>query len=361
MNASTRPRDSDLLFRGVCHLIDDKQSDVFLLGAGFARAISPAMPLLQDLAQRVLGAAGRRTRVPREVASMMRENFAHALSYLEQAKPWLTEADNLRHRALFLELSNAIARDLDATVERVVDEIGGDVPSWVEQLIRHWHEHRSTVLTLNYDTLIETIAASLPIDGSTALTAHQLYPPLLTDAGLRSSGVQAEPPVPSFRLLKLHGSTNWYFSGRLLAQGEPIYFVPPLTTTKASSEERRRHAFRMKAVADKYPLLVPPVYDKTALLTHETIRALWFEAGDALGRARRVICMGYSLPESDLTMKHFLRTTCRRGARIEVVDPSAEARRNFERFFRGTGVHVRQHAHGAATIARFVGQLHPPS
>ena len=52
----------------------------------------------------------------------------------------------------------------------------------------------------------------------------------------------------------------------------------------------------------------------------------WCDAGEALRHARRVVCLGYSLPESDLTMKHFLRTTCRAGTRIDVVDPSREAR-----------------------------------
>lgn len=329
--------------------------DVFLLGAGFARAISPAMPLLQGLAKRVLANDRRRRTVPPEVVAMMQENFAHALSYLEQAKPWVTEADNLRHRALFLEFSNEIARDLEVTVGDVMREMGEQIPRWLGQLIRHWHEHRCTVLTLNYDTLIETIAATLPFDAD-RLTARQLYPPLLTDAGLRSSGSGTAEPVESFRLLKLHGSTNWYYSGRRQAFGEPIFFVPPLPVAPVRPAEQRQHEFRMKAVADKYPFLVPPVYDKTALLTHETIRALWFEGGDALKRARRVICMGYSLPESDLTMKHFLRTSCASRAEVVIVDPSVDALRNFEGLFGGTHVRFRHHRCGKATIARFVAE-----
>ncbi len=311
------------------------------------------MPLLQGLAKRVLAGDGRRRAIAPEVVGMMRDNFAHALSYLEQAKPWLTEAENLRHRALFLEFSDKIARDLDATVSDVIHEVGQKVPAWLEQLIRHWHEQRCTVLTLNYDTLIETIAATLSFNGE-RLTAQQLYPPLLTDAGLRSAGRGTGQPSESFRLLKLHGSTNWYYSGRRQAYGEPIFFVPPLPATDGGPDARRQHEFRMKAVADKYPFLIPPVYDKTALLTHETIRALWFEGGDALRRARRVICMGYSLPESDLTMKHFLRTSCAARAEILIVDPSVEALRNFERLFAGTRVRCRHHRRGKATIARFV-------
>jgi hypothetical protein len=94
----------------------------------------------------------------------------------------------------------------------------------------------------------------------------------------------------------------------------------------------------------------------TALLTQETMRALWFAAGDALKRARRIISMGYSLPESDLTMKHFLRTTCARGAEIVVVDPSAAAHQNFQRLFAGTGLRIVSHTGTRGSIDRFVQQ-----
>lgn len=266
--------------------------DVFLLGAGFARAISTAMPLLQNLAAAVGKSRTLAGNIPPEVRRMMDENFAQALSYLEQPKPWVSEADNLRHRALFLEFSNAIARVLDRTAEKVARELVPRVPSWLSDLVRLWHERRCLVLTLNYDTLVERIATTVPI-GSGRLTTQQLYPPLLTDAGVRTGGERPVASEPSFRLLKLHGSTNWYYSGRQQAHGEPIYFVPPLPMARISPQEEQEYRFRMNAVADKYPFLVPPVFDKTALLTHETIRAMWFEAGDAMRHARRLICMSW--------------------------------------------------------------------
>jgi hypothetical protein len=331
--------------------------DVFLLGAGFARAISRSMPLLPELGPRLLENFHGPTRIPREVSAMMRTNFAHALSYLEQSKPWVTEADNLRHRALFLEFSTAIARHLDDTVAAVAHKVAGAPPDWLVRLIRHWHQQRCTVLTLNYDTLVETIAARVPVENGRGVAAQQLYPPLLTDAAARAGTSAATHRDETFRFLKLHGSTNWYFSGRTSARGEPIYFVPPVAAAQMTPAERQEHAFRLNAVADKYPLLVPPIYDKAALLTHETVRALWFEAGDALKHARRVVCMGYSLPPSDLTMKHFLATACGRRTTFEIVDQSEDAVASFRGLFRGTRVQVRQRADGRAAIAQFVTRL----
>lgn len=328
---------------------------VFLLGAGFARAISADMPLLQDLGDRVVRALEDRTAIPEQVRAMMRENFAHALSYLEQEKPWITEADNLRHRALFLDISNAIARDLERTVARVTQTPAAEAPPWVARLLRHWHEHRCTVVTLNYDTLVETIAAGCALPDGGRIRAADLYPPVLTDAAARSSGpLDPQRRQPTFRLLKLHGSTNWYYSGRRSAYGEPIFFVPPLAGGHADDRERQAHELRLRAVADKYPFLVPPIYDKSPLLTHETIRALWFEAGEALKRARRIICLGYSLPESDLTMMHFLRATRGAGARIELVNQSRDALKNFRRLFGEEGAAIEQCVVGDNCIAEFV-------
>jgi hypothetical protein len=280
------------------------------------------------------------------------------MSYLEQAKPWVTEADNLRDRALFLDISNAIARDLDETVARVGAELGRRTPDWLTWLIRRWHEQRCTIVTLNYDTLIETAAAAVEFSGRDRLQPGDLYPAILTDAALRSGSAPRErPSTESFRLLKLHGSTNWYYSGRAAAFGEPIYFVPPLSSGAAGAEERARHELRRRAVADKYPFMVPPVYDKSPLLTHETIRALWFEAGTAFKRARRIVCIGYSLPPSDLTMKHFLRATCRPETRIDVVAESLQATENIARLFRTTGLQVESFASGENCIAEFVERL----
>jgi hypothetical protein len=319
---------------------------VFLLGAGFARAISPTMPLLQDLAKRIKADLGDDTPIPEEVEAMMTDNFAHALSYLEQAKPWVTGADNLRHRALFLEMSNSIARVLDDTVAAARRSLRSEPPAWLNQLVRHWHEQRCTVITLNYDTVIETLAATVELPGDRRILAPDIYPVVLTDAGLRAGGSAPERRVETFRLLKLHGSTNWYYSGSASAHGETIYFVPPLTADQPGDAERHQHDQQLRAVADKYPFLVPPIYDKSPLLTHETIRALWFEAGEALKTSRKIVCMGYSLPESDLTMMHFLRTTCMPGTRIQVVNQARDVLRNFERLFSATDVKVEICASG---------------
>lgn len=314
------------------------------------------MPLLPDLARGVLERYPRGNYVAPDVFALIEDNFAHALSYLEHPKPWLSEADNLRHRALFLEFSAIIAELLDEALHQALASGAGPPPEWLGRLLSAWHHQRTGVITLNHDTLIETVAATLVIDGE-PLWAHYIYPPLLTDARLRAGDWQPFAERATFLLLKLHGSTNWYYSGRISAFGEPIYFVhPPAPGVPEEADYRRRR----RAVADKYPFLVPPIYDQSALLTHETIRAQWLQAGQLLGRARRVVCLGYSLPPSDIIMHHFLRTTLAGEGEVEVVDESPAVVENYRRALHRAGGRVRGTFAGKGAIERFVESLGPP-
>jgi hypothetical protein len=51
-----------------------------------------------------------------DVAELLQKDIEEALSYLLLSKPWVREAEQLRHRALFLELSQVVARDVAAAV-----------------------------------------------------------------------------------------------------------------------------------------------------------------------------------------------------------------------------------------------------
>jgi hypothetical protein len=302
---------------------------VFVLGAGFSRAISTAMPLLKDLSAAVWERYVDRDNVPDDIAALAEKDIEEALSYLTQSKPWLRESEQLRHRALFLELTQVVSAVIGSVEADVISAMATGSPSWINDLIRYWHQRRCAVLTLNYDTLIERIGGEFRMPGDSELMAPCapwiIYPPILTNAAARSGSVMTSYPNPSFQLLKLHGSVNWFYSGRDTTYGETIYYIPPLGPEgfwhggKIKDEQRKR-----ASVSDKYPFIVPPVFDKSVLLTHETVRSIWFKGSEALRAASRVIFIGYSLPKSDRTMLHFLRTSMNPMARLDIVAPPGE-------------------------------------
>ena len=270
--------------------------DVFILGAGFSKAVSADMPLLIDLSREL------ETRIPslRTVSSVFPDNVEMWLTYLSQDHPWLSEADNLRNRALFLDLSRAIREVL---VERIDLTVKRDCPSWFLDLARWWHAKKATVLTLNYDTLIERCVLPITTDDSRGGRLHSwdIYPVHLTQASQRGgTGYTYYGSVETLRLFKLHGSINWFYSGKSPSHEETLYSLPHV------NKWNERYGRGEKFVTDKIPFIVPPLTDKLPYFQHETLRSLWSQAAEALRTATRVFCCGYSLPVTDITMRFFL-------------------------------------------------------
>ncbi len=226
------------------------------------------------------------------------------LTYLSQDHPWLSEAENLRNHALFLDLSLAIR---EIFVEQIYKTTRRECPKWFLDLAQWWHERKATVLTLNYDTLIERCILPITTDAAHTRRLHSwdIYPVPLTQAFNRTgTGYNYFVTGDSFRLFKLHGSINWFYSGRSPSHGETIYFLP--IANKWDEEDERGE----KLLTDKTPFIVPPLTDKVPYFEHETLHALWSQAAEALRSADRVFCCGYSLPATDITMRFFLSGNC---------------------------------------------------
>ena len=235
------------------------------------------------------------------------------MTYLSQAQPWLRVEENQHN----LSVASRIRRDICTIVtEHTLGAVSREPPKWLERLLRIWHDRQSVVVTLNYDTLVERVARGLwvpserptePFEDPELNEIHlaNLYPPYLTFVGGRSGyAVGAPLPRSTFTLLKLHGSANWYYSGRPDFYGENILYADVPAFGDATAGDEGRHA-------DKETLIIPPVTEKTTYFTNETVNRVWLEAADALSTAERVFVIGYSLPPSDLGMRLFLATVRR--------------------------------------------------
>ena len=83
-------------------------SDVFLLGAGFSKAVSDSMPVMAELS----AALRQRVELPHYVIALG-DNVEHWMTYLSQPQPWISQADNLHHKATFLNLTQEIGTVLN--------------------------------------------------------------------------------------------------------------------------------------------------------------------------------------------------------------------------------------------------------
>ncbi len=271
-----------------------KVADVFLLGAGFSKAVSNKMPVLTELSENLR----RQVELP-DYVTALGNNVEYWMTYLSQSHPWVSEVGNLQHKAAFLELT----RHIDLVIsdrERLAVEDG--CPDWLMNLVNLWHEKQTAVITLNYDTLIERARYFVKDDTGNGLPLDSIYPVPMPD--IRRTSVWASDKADTFKLFKLHGSVNWYYSGASSYFGETIYSGH---LTGWGFPDNRVELDSREAASDKVPLIVPPTTEKVSYFQHETIRQIWARAGLSLMTPDRVFCIGYSLPETDLSLRFFLQ------------------------------------------------------
>jgi hypothetical protein len=126
--------------------------DVLVLGAGFSRAVSSELPLVDELGNLCLAVdgLGKDPRVP--PGGFSGGTFETWLSRLADEQPYLSVSANLENQALFQRFSAAIA---DVLGERVHDALAAGCPAWLGEFVRVAHRRRACVITFNYDPLIE--------------------------------------------------------------------------------------------------------------------------------------------------------------------------------------------------------------
>lgn len=281
--------------------------DVFILGAGFSKAIAIQMPTMVELGAEVRKGLEEVTTLSSAIPDSLGDNIELWMTYLSQPQPWLREPDIDLHRSLGGRIRHSIATVVE---ERTAQASESLAPDWLRRLILSWQRREAVVITLNYDTLVEKAARDLRVsDKISRLLPLDIYPPYFANIASRSGASQwGSESDRGFRLLKLHGSVNWYYSGREDFHGETIFcsdvpeFGPARDKAARCAAIRRLHDL----AADKETLLIPPVAEKTTYFINETVRGLWKDAAAALQNAAALYIVGYSLPISDLGMRFFL-------------------------------------------------------
>ena len=269
--------------------------DVFILGAGFSKAIDEAMPLTNELTSRVKKelADAVDPAVIDDIPFIDRD-FEKALSYLAERQPWQSESERLRNRALFLDLSDAVHRTLVSAQDDVLRK--GLYPNWLISLVYRMHASRAVVITLNYDTLLEMALCEICTPDGTINSRH--VRPFAFPAQQGGFGISE---LRTIQLLKLHGSLHWTYSGTEEFFGQTI---EDKDLPKWSVAAGNKLPYDLPD--GRVPLLIPPTLSKTRQFENEKLRWIWHRASLALAHARRVFCVGYSLPPGDLLMRFLL-------------------------------------------------------
>jgi hypothetical protein len=352
-----------------------ERSDVYLLGAGFSRALYSGMPLVKELSLAVTGFSTSyggpigTSGLDSTIGNLIQRNFEEALSYLAEEKPWLEESENQKDKVRLLELTRNIRFAIGRCQENAREKIEAGDCDWIFPLFEYWHRTRAAVITLNYDTLIEEIVEkigtaqypalphpTLPntyqTDPRASLRVCNIHSSILKDAWLGSTGggfAQYYQNQPSFRLLKLHGSVNWFKSANPNAHSDTISYVPAKDVPKYQGQPPPAW------IADKAPFIVPPVPNKGSLVHHDSLRAIWREAAEAIKWARRIVIMGYSIPTNDTLFIQLIRGNLFNSQPpIELVNPDSKLLEKVEEMFKGEGSSITHRFRTDDCVRKFV-------
>jgi hypothetical protein len=241
-----------------------KRHDVFVLGAGFSRAINVAMPITSGLRADLHSALGY----------LPPEDIEGWLSMLGSAQPFLDRSQNLANESKFLKAAVAIASAIESHQQ---ESMATRPPRWLLQLCSVWYKRRCTLITFNYDTLVEWIAARLGLDR---------YFPMV---------------VP---LYKLHGSIHESWDSAV-SGGD----IRRAATVKLVGD--RLPVPDWKAGGRYDPFLVPPVLSKHTFYNVPELRDRWLKAASAIRECESLSFWGYSMPNADYASAYLVSEALR--------------------------------------------------
>ena len=315
----------------------DNAKDIWILGAGFSRQINEDMPLMSDLAESVRDIISDRFDNP-----LILSDVELALSELQSDAPWKSPVDKHADLALYETVIERIRGQLQIP-DGVMQDGRGNVielpwqsnTSIGTRLINTWHINRNHVLTFNYDLLVEALAESVQCknfrdsddtQGVRFMFPRYIYPIPIPHVRTRNGGTwSGSTQEITFSYYKLHGSLNYY-----------THPAPFQNTTMY-----HKHHNEVEDLAEGLrTFIVPPTNDKHVYTEHPTLQAIWTKAVEELANCSlgRIIMVGYSMPQTDLTVLSMLRAAIRSNhtkgmvlPEILVVNPDPDAARHIKK------------------------------
>ncbi len=187
-------------------------------------------------------------------------------------------------------------------------------------------EKGDTIITLNYDTLLDSALWRQGWDPKRGYS-------LAGGHGKVRWSVKTGPArtdLSAIRLLKLHGSVNWFVRGNF-SRLDAAFTKKPVRVSPPRTNEISGHIRQ----------IVPPIYGKT--FKHDHWRRLWDLAYGALREAEVLVVIGCSLIDTDFHLRALVSRVAKWRKKqgspfrsVVFVDRKVGVRRKWRRVLRGT-------------------------
>lgn len=159
--------------------------------------------------------------------------------------------------------------------------------AWLSEIVNKMRREKAAIVSFNWDLILD----QLLFGGDLSSQSYGLSKKL------------GNGPL----LLKPHGSLNWY-KGRQL---EHVTDLKRIEIFHRKNRDQCVHAFlpprevKSKSGKQYTPLIIPPTYFKN--FKPSIFNRLWQNCTEVLSTPKRLVFLGYSLPESDLHAQFIFR------------------------------------------------------
>jgi hypothetical protein len=131
-------------------------SKLFIIGAGFSKAVSSLMPTLPELSREAVDWEKLPIEIPEH--SSLREDVEQLLTYFHGEMPWKSPEEFHLGKAAFFSITKQLTAHIEAAEVKAFETAP---PTWAVSFVRYLHEQKCVVATLNYDTVLERIFCAL--------------------------------------------------------------------------------------------------------------------------------------------------------------------------------------------------------
>ena len=197
------------------------------------------------------------------------------------------------------------------------------------------HNRNISVITLNYDTLLEQ--AFKPLYSETGYIDYCIHlmnyekHDVLKDFQFwvnPQEPILAEPsenPSP-FKIIKLHGSLNWKYctccNQALLTTWDRNIDLDSGNFVGYTQPEQKKYEYICPMDGTEFEtLILPPSYVK--ILNNPVISRLFGEASREIRAARRIVFIGYSLSDGDVHVKALLKKHLHPDVALIAINPTS--------------------------------------
>lgn len=286
-----------------------EEKEIFILGAGFSRAIAgDSMPLLHELTKEISegitsGAdndikniwdqyivqpnIGNIRSIEKQDPDKNRSNFEDIMTFLSSEFAYEDYKDQHLKAILYRYITDLIVK----IFERKNQEKSILQAPWLRNFAKRLHNERAEIFTFNYDLVLENLLAQ-----SLNYPNHD-FDPIYTIKTMDNSNTNffnndaRDYWRKSIKLYKLHGSINWLY--------DPDFQNGVRIVSSHTLPEYRQGL---------QCLIVPPTMLKNFELKTKLLDFQWHVFKEKLAQTTKLYIIGYSIPFTDVATRFVLQT-----------------------------------------------------